>query len=49
MKDNRISGYIGTYTKHFGRGRADGIYAFAMNPENGAIENLRLAAEINDP
>lgn len=41
-----INGFIGTYTN--GQGRAKGIYSFTLN-ENGAVENLALAAECVNP
>ena len=44
-----ISGYIGTYTKDTGNGRAEGIYSFVLNPANGAIEDLALAVRSPNP
>jgi 6-phosphogluconolactonase len=42
------SGFIGTYTpEKNGSGR--GIYAFSFDPENGAVEDIRLAAETINP
>jgi 6-phosphogluconolactonase len=45
---NIISGYIGTFT-HSQNGRGRGIYYFEMDPKNGCIEELRLAAQALDP
>jgi 6-phosphogluconolactonase len=45
----KTGGYIGTYTQDTGNGRAEGIYAFDLNPANGAIDNFRLAARSPNP
>jgi 6-phosphogluconolactonase len=45
MRDHIFSGFIGTYTK----GDSKGIYSFELNTENGRIENIRLAAELENP
>ena len=44
-----MNGYIGTYTKHYGRGRANGIYGFTLNDTNGELESLECIADIPDP
>ncbi|WP_423799410.1 lactonase family protein [Neobacillus sp. SAB-20_R2A] len=38
-------GYIGTYTK----GESKGVYSFTLNAEEGKIENLKVAAELENP
>ncbi|MDR2133982.1 MAG: lactonase family protein [Treponema sp.] len=44
----KISGFIGTYTREK-NGRAEGIYFFSFDPERGAVEDIRLAAEAVNP
>jgi 6-phosphogluconolactonase len=44
---NTQTGFIGTFTKGAG-GRADGIYAFTLNAQTGALET-RVAAETVNP
>jgi 6-phosphogluconolactonase len=41
-------GFIGAYTGEK-NGRAKGIYVFTFDPENGVIEDMRLAAEAANP
>jgi 6-phosphogluconolactonase len=43
-----FNGFIGTYTEA-PVGRAKGVYSFSLNPENGAVEQLALAAEAANP
>ena len=45
---NLSKGYIGTYTAG-PAGRGKGIYAFRMDPVSGGIEDIRLAAEADNP
>lgn len=45
MKDHIFSGFIGTYTK----GDSKGIYSFELNTENGRLDNVKLAAELENP
>jgi 6-phosphogluconolactonase len=43
---NTQTGFIGTFTKGAG-GRADGIYAFTLNAQTGALETRVVAATVN--
>ncbi|WP_413307883.1 lactonase family protein [Bacillus sp. 1P10SD] len=42
---NEYLGYIGTYTK----GDSKGIYSFTLNTDDGKIENVKVAAELENP
>lgn len=42
---NQYLGYIGTYTK----GDSKGIYSFTLNTNEGTIENVKVAAELENP
>jgi 6-phosphogluconolactonase len=42
---NHFSGYIGTYTK----GESKGIYSFTLNTGHAKIENVNIAAELENP
>ncbi|MCM3670195.1 lactonase family protein [Mesobacillus maritimus] len=42
---NKFLGFIGTYTK----GESKGIYSFTLNPQTKTIENLDVAAELENP
>lgn len=42
---DKIVGYIGTYTK----GDSKGIYSFSLDTNNGLIENITVAAELENP
>lgn len=45
MKENKLIGYIGTYTKE----DSEGIYSFELDPKAGKISNIELAAKIDNP
>ncbi|MEH7299512.1 lactonase family protein [Neobacillus drentensis] len=42
---NHYMGYIGTYTK----GESKGIYSFTLNTGDAKIENVKIAAELENP
>ncbi|MEH7440353.1 lactonase family protein [Neobacillus drentensis] len=42
---NHYLGYIGTYTK----GESKGIYSFTLNTDMAKIENVKVAAELENP
>lgn len=42
---NKIIGYIGTYTQ----GDSEGIYGFTLDTESGSIENINVAAKLENP
>ncbi|MBO0962192.1 lactonase family protein [Neobacillus sp. MM2021_6] len=44
-KNNKYSGYIGTYTK----GDSKGIYSFTLDTEAAKILDVKLAAELENP
>lgn len=43
--------YVGTYTKagHPGRGRADGLYVYQVDPQSGALTHLHTIADVANP
>jgi 6-phosphogluconolactonase len=43
----KYSGYIGAYTE--GTGKSRGIYSFVMDADTAVVEDIRLAAEVNNP
>ncbi|WP_042353813.1 lactonase family protein [Bacillus rubiinfantis] len=45
MSESNLKGFIGTYTK----GDSKGIYTFTLNSVKGKIEEVRLAAELENP
>jgi 6-phosphogluconolactonase len=42
---SKLKGYIGTYTN----GESKGIYSFTLDKESGALENVKLAGELENP
>jgi 6-phosphogluconolactonase len=46
---NKITGYIGTYTETAKQNKAEGIYAFTLDVENGSIGDIWLAAKSPNP
>jgi 6-phosphogluconolactonase len=42
---SELIAYVGTYTN----GESRGIYRFSLDPENGNIEDVKLAAEVDNP
>jgi 6-phosphogluconolactonase len=42
---HKYRGYIGTYTK----GNSEGIYTFLFDAENGKIDEIKLAAKLDNP
>ncbi|AZU63755.1 lactonase family protein [Neobacillus mesonae] len=45
MTESKLKGFIGTYTK----GDSKGIYSFTLNTQEGKIEDIRVAAELENP
>ncbi|MCQ6276761.1 lactonase family protein [Bacillus sp. V3B] len=43
--EHKFLGFIGTYTK----GASEGIYSFTFNTEDGKIEDMKVAAKIENP
>lgn len=43
--DNKFIGFIGTYTK----GGSEGIYSFSLDPTTEKIEDIKIAAKIENP
>lgn len=43
--NSKFIGFIGTYTK----GESEGIYSFSLNTENSKIEDIRVAAQLENP
>jgi 6-phosphogluconolactonase len=43
--------YVGTYTKvgHPGRGRADGVYVYQVDPQSGALTHLHTVPDVANP
>lgn len=45
INNTKLKGYIGTYTQ----GKSEGIYSFILNTDAGLIENIELAAKLENP
>lgn len=45
MTNKQFQGFIGTYTK----GDSKGIYSFQLDTETGTLNNIKLAAELENP
>jgi 6-phosphogluconolactonase len=45
VMNNKLTAYVGTYTN----GDSKGIYRLVMNAEDGKIEEVKLAAELENP
>src|SRR6202012_3151253 len=43
-QEQKIFAYVGTYT-----GNGEGIYLFQMNPQNGELTLVKLAAKASNP
>ncbi|GER66788.1 hypothetical protein BpJC4_12590 [Weizmannia acidilactici] len=45
MEHSKFIGYVGTYTK----GASEGIYTFTLDPGKKQIENVKVAAKLDNP